>query len=86
MNMKGFFCLIFYLLILNNQFVGVNSLNSYSVLGLSQIASDDEVERQYKKLRGKYRNSRAKKNRIKRAYDNIVVQRTFSTKKRVKIE
>ena len=80
---KGLFCLIFYLIILNIHFVQVNGLDSYSILGLSQMASDTDIQKQYKKLRGKYRKNRAKKNKIKRAYDNIVVQRTFRPKKSI---
>lgn len=60
----------------------VVSLNPYSILQVSQAASLEEVESQYKKLRSRNRRSRAKKAMIRRAYDQILFERQFGTKER----
>ena len=59
----------------------VHTLSPYSVLRLAPGASDLEVEKQYKKLRSRNRNSRTKKTMIRSAYSSIMNQRKYKNNK-----
>ena len=63
----------------------VNALSPYKVLGISETASMDEIDRQYKKLRSRNRRSRSKKHMMKQAYNRILFERQFNAKEEVEV-
>lgn len=66
---------------LSDQMTSVAALSPYAILGLSRTATDSEVEAQYLKLRSRNRKSRAKKNLVRSAYDQIMMERKFKNDK-----
>lgn len=76
------FCLLFSLLLLC-LIRPVQNMSPYSVLHISETASLEEIEDQYKRLRSKHRRSRSKKHMLKQAYNKILFERQFDAKEEV---
>jgi len=63
----------------------VSSLSPYAVLGISRTATDSEIDAQYRKLRSRNRRSRTKKNMVRTAYDQIMMERKFQNNKKEEV-
>ena len=72
--------LVFLVLFMGEQIM-VNALNPYSILGVSKTATDSEIESKYKRMRSRSRGSRVKKNMVRQAYDQIMVERKFNARR-----
>lgn len=70
--MKIGIVLILYLMVMAAEAQFSTKFNPYSVLQVSQTATNSEIEAQYKKLRSRNKRSRAKKQMIRKAYDQIL--------------
>ena len=73
--------LVLILYLFNNNICSVSALSPYSILGIERTATDAEVQAQYRKMRSKNRRSRFKKNMMKEAYDQIMVERKFKNQR-----
>lgn len=77
MNIKQIVILTLYLFF-SSFLPQAQAISPYGILGLSSSASDSQIENKYRHLRSKYRRNRIKKNMLKQAYNQIMVERNFN--------
>ena len=63
-----------------------SKFSPYVILQVSQTATTAEIDAQYKRLRARNKRSRAKKQIIRKAYDQILFERQFNTKESAVVE
>ena len=78
MIIRSIIALIIFVAFFNDQIATVTAMSPYSILGVSRTATDKQIEAQYRKMRSKHRRSRLKKNMVRQAYDQIMVERKFN--------
>ena len=81
MIIRTIMTLVIVLCFFNHNISSVSALSPYSILGIERTATDAEVQAQYRKMRSRNRRSRFKKNMMKGAYDQIMVERKFKNQR-----
>lgn len=77
MGIKHVLGVLIWIIFFNSLILQTNALSPYKILGVPRTATDSEVDVKYRQLRGKYRRNRMKKNMVKQAYDQIMIERKF---------
>ena len=81
MNIRNMLVLVIFVTMISDQIKPIAALSPYAVLGIGRTATDSEIDAQYRKLRSRNRRSRVKKNMVRSAYDQIMMERKFKNNK-----